>query len=176
MTPSKPGAFFDRDGIINVDHGYVGDVGRFELAEGAARAIRLCREAGYLIFVVSNQAGVAHGLFDEAAVKSLHAHMKTLLAAEGAVIDDIRYCPHHPEAKQARYRKTCAWRKPGPGMILDIARHWPVDLARSLLIGDKKSDMEAAAAAGVSGFLYQTGPLDRFVATALETMREKSSR
>ena len=176
MTQSRPGVFFDRDGVLNLDHGYIGEAGRFELAEGAARAIRLCREAGYLIFVVSNQAGVAHGFFDEAAVESLHAHMKATLAAQGAMIDDIRYCPHHPEARHARYRKQCDWRKPGPGMILDIARHWPVDLGRSLLIGDKQSDMEAAAAAGVRGFLYQTGPLDRFVASALEKMRQRVPR
>jgi D-glycero-D-manno-heptose 1,7-bisphosphate phosphatase len=167
----RPGAFFDRDGIINLDHGYIGDADRFELVEGAARALILCREAGYRIFVVTNQAGVAQGFFEEEAVTALHAHMRQLLAAQGAVIDDIRYCPHHPEAKRARYRKACDWRKPGPGMILDIARHWPVDLTRSFLVGDKTSDMEAAAAAGMRGFLYETGPLDRFVAAVLSSMR-----
>ncbi len=168
----KPGAFFDRDGIINLDHGYVGDVSRFQLVEGAARALRLCREAGYLIFVVTNQAGVARGLFQEEDVQALHAHMRSQLAAEGAAIDDIRYCPHHPEGTRERYRKDCAWRKPGAGMILDIARHWPVDLKRSFLVGDKESDMEAARAAGVRGFRYENGPLDLFVADAISRMRQ----
>ena len=178
MTNSKailrPGAFFDRDGVINLDHGYVGDAGRFELADGAASAIRLSRDAGYLVFVVTNQAGVAHGLFREEDVERLHTHMKARLAGEGAAIDDIRYCPHHPRAKQAHYRKACNWRKPGPGMILDIARHWPVDLARSFLVGDKASDMEAARAAGVRGFLYEKGPLDGFVVGVISRMREAS--
>lgn len=171
-TDLRPGAFFDRDGVINLNHGYVGDPSRFELVEGAARALRLCREAGYLIFIVTNQAGVAQGLFEEEDVEALHTHMKAQLAVEGAVIDDIRYCPHHPEAKRERYRKDCAWRKPGPGMILDIAKHWPVDLARSFLVGDKESDMAAARAAGLRGFLYGTGPLDLLVAEAISRMRE----
>lgn len=172
MTDLKPGAFFDRDGVINLDHGYVGDAEHFELVEGAAHALRLCREAGYLIFIVTNQAGVARGLFEEKDVNALHAHMKTVLAVEGAVIDDIRYCPHHPEATRARYRKACGWRKPGPGMILDIASHWPIDLARSFLVGDKEHDMAAARAAGIRGFLYENGPLDHFVAAAISRMGE----
>ncbi|HXS06164.1 MAG TPA: HAD family hydrolase [Rhizomicrobium sp.] len=173
-TRRKPAAFFDRDGVINLDHGYIGDASRFDLVEGAARVIRLCREAGYLVFVVTNQSGVAQGFFEEAAVESLHAHMKAILAAEGAFIDDLRYCPHHPEAKRERYRRDCACRKPAPGMILDIAKHWPVDLPRSFLVGDKESDMQAARAAGLRGFLYGGGPLDRFVAEAMSHMRESS--
>ena len=171
MTELKPAAFFDRDGVINLDHGYVGDVSRFELVEGAARAIALCRQAGYLTFIVTNQAGVAHGYFEEESVTALHAHMRQMLAAQGAVIDDIRYCPHHPEARRERYRKACDWRKPGAGMILDIARHWPVDLGRSFLVGDKASDMQSASAAGLRGFLYESGPLDRLIADALSAMR-----
>jgi D-glycero-D-manno-heptose 1,7-bisphosphate phosphatase len=174
-TDLRPGAFFDRDGVINLDHGYIGDADRFELVEGASRALILCREAGYRVFVVTNQAGVAQGFFEEQAVTALHAHMRQLLAAQGAVIDDIRYCPHHPEAKSAHYRKVCDWRKPAPGMILDIARNWPIDLARSFLVGDKASDREAATAAGMRGFLYETGPLDLFVETILSDMREPGS-
>lgn len=170
MTDRKPAAFFDRDGVINLDHGYVGHLDRFELVDGAARAIALCRRAGYLVFVITNQAGVAHGLFEETDVEALHAHMKERLAAQGAPLDDVRYCPHHPEAKLARYRKACSWRKPGPGMILDLAKHWPVDLARSFLIGDKQSDMQAAAAAGMRGFLYERGQLDLFVAGAISQL------
>ena len=174
MNSLKPAAFFDRDGVINLDHGFVGGPERFDLVEGAARAIALCREAGYLIFVVTNQAGVAHGFYEEDAVRALHDHMKALLAANDAVIDDIRYCPHHPQAKRAAYRRICSWRKPGVGMILDIAKYWPVDLARSFLIGDKSSDMEAAAAVGMRGFLYEGGPLDRFARHALSRMSGKA--
>jgi D-glycero-D-manno-heptose 1,7-bisphosphate phosphatase len=172
MTARKPAAFFDRDGVINLDHGYVATPERFELVDGAARAIKLCREAGYLIFVVTNQAGVAHGLFEEAAVDALHRHMKEILAAEGAMVDDLRYCPHHPKAKRTAYRKICSWRKPGAGMILDLAKSWPVDFAHSFLIGDKASDMEAAMAAGLRGFLFEQGPLDLFAADVISQMRQ----
>jgi D-glycero-D-manno-heptose 1,7-bisphosphate phosphatase len=170
MTSLKRAAFFDRDGVINLDHGFVGSVDRFELADGAARAIRLCRDAGYLVFVVTNQAGVAHGYFDEDAIVALHHHMRALLAADAADIDDLRYCPHHPDAKRAAYRKDCPWRKPQAGMILDIAKSWPVDLAHSFLIGDKESDLAAARAAHMHGFLYREGPLDRFVAGVISRM------
>ena len=172
MTALKRAAFFDRDGVINLDHGYVGSPDRFELVDGAARAIRLCREAGYLVFVITNQAGVAHGYFDEAAVNALHDHMRALLAADGAIIDDVRFCPHHPEAKQPRYRRVCSCRKPGAGMILELARIWPVDLSRSFLIGDKESDLEAATRAHMRGFLYRQGPLDLYVAGVIARMAE----
>lgn len=172
MTGLRQAAFYDRDGVINLDHGYVGDADRFELAEGAARAIRLCRDAGYLIFVVTNQAGVAHGYYDEDAVKALHAHMRALLAREGADVDDVRYCPHHPEGKLPRYRKDCSWRKPEAGMILDIAKSWPVELGRSFLIGNKESDLGAAHAAGMRGFLYRDGPLDQFVEGVIAQMAQ----
>ena len=170
MTILKPAAFFDRDGVINLDHGYVGSSDRFDLVDGAAAAIRLCRAEGYLVFVVTNQAGVAHGYFDERAVKALNNHMRTLLAEDGADLDDIRYCPHHPDAKDPAYRKDCSWRKPQPGMILDIAKSWPVDLAHSFLIGNKESDLKAAHAAHIPGFLYCEGPLDRFVAHVIAHM------
>jgi D-glycero-D-manno-heptose 1,7-bisphosphate phosphatase len=170
MTGLKRAAFFDRDGVINRDHGYVGSPDRFELVEGAARAIRLCRDAGYLVFVVTNQAGVAHGYFEEAAVNALHDHMRALLAAEGAEVDDIRYCPHHPEAKRTAYRQTCSCRKPEAGMILDLAKHWSIDLSRSFLIGDKVSDLEAAKRAHMRGFLFREGRLDLLVAEAISRM------
>jgi D-glycero-D-manno-heptose 1,7-bisphosphate phosphatase len=172
MTGLKPAAFFDRDGVINLDHGYVGNPDRFELVEGAARAIRLCRDAGYLVFVVTNQAGVAHGHYEEDDVKSLHDHMRALLAAAGARLDDIRYCPHHPEAKRPAYRQACSCRKPEVGMILELAKSWPVDLAHSFLIGDKESDLEAASRAQMQGFLYREGPLDLFVAGVISGMAE----
>lgn len=172
MTQLKPAAFFDRDGVINRDHGYVSQPSHFELVEGVARALVMCREAGYLIFVVTNQGGVAQGYYEEETIAVLHEHMIALLKDQGATIDDIRYCPHHPEARRDAYRKLCSWRKPGPGMILDLAAHWPVDISRSFLIGDKQSDLAAAAAAGIRGFLYGRGPLDDFVADVLSKMRQ----
>lgn len=159
----RPAAFFDRDGVINVDHGYVHSPARFELITGAGAALRLCREMGFLVFIVTNQAGVAYGYYDETAVAALHRHMRLLLASEGASIDDIRYCPHHPQASLPRYARLCDWRKPGSGMIRDLARHWPVDLNRSFMVGDKASDVEAATAAGMAGYLFPGGDLAAFV-------------
>jgi len=167
LSVMRPAAFFDRDGVINRDHGYVHAAGQFELIDGAGQALRLCREAGFLVFVVTNQAGIARGYYDESAVAALHAHMRALLAVDGASIDDIRYCPHHPDGRIAGYVRDCAWRKPAPGMILDLARHWPVDLGHSFLIGDKPSDMAAAEAAGIAGHLFSGGNLAAFVRPVL---------
>ncbi len=163
----RPAVFFDRDGVINVDHGYVGDPSRFALLPGAVAGVRAANAAGALAFLVTNQSGVARGYYTEADVASLHGHMAAAMAREGAHFDDIRHCPHLPDAAVAAYRRDCGCRKPKPGMILDLMAHWPVDRDRSVLIGDRASDMEAARAAGIRGILYAGGPLADLVAAAL---------
>ena len=166
-SASRPAVFFDRDGVINADLGYVGDASRFALLPGAAEGVRAAAAAGALCFLVTNQSGVARGFFTEADVVALHGHMAELLAREGAGFDDIRICPHLPDAPLAAYRRVCTCRKPGPGMILDLMARWPVDPLRSVLIGDKPSDVAAARAAGIRGVLYAGGSLSDTVRSAL---------
>lgn len=168
----RPALFFDRDGVLNRDHGYVHRADEFEWMPGAVAAIRRLNDAGWLVFVVTNQSGIGRGRYDEAAVETLHRWMNDDLARHGARIDDFRYCPHHPEEARPPYRRACACRKPEPGMILDLMARWPVDRGRSRLVGDKPSDLAAAAAAGIPGHLFTGGDLDALVRELLPTPSE----
>lgn len=165
---TRPALFLDRDGVCNVDHGWVGTRDRFEWMPGAKAAISLAHRRGCHVFLVTNQAGVARGLYDEAAVQGLHAWMLDEAIAAGGTIDDVRYCPFHPDAAVPEYRQVSPWRKPAPGMILDLLRAWDLDAACCALVGDQPTDMQAASAAGIAGHHYTGGDLAAFVAPILD--------
>lgn len=171
----RPAVFLDRDGTLNEDTGYVHRWQDFRWLPGAKAAIRLLNDAGVYVFVVTNQSGVARGMFGEDAVTALHARMREDLHASGADIDAIRYCPHHPDAAVAAYRLTCPCRKPAPGMILDLVAHWPVDAAASVMVGDKEIDAQAGRAAGIKGEIVPSGELGSFVDRFLRERRSDSN-
>jgi D-glycero-D-manno-heptose 1,7-bisphosphate phosphatase len=147
-TP-RPALFLDRDGIINVDHGYVHRPEQFDFIPGIFELARYAAGIGWPVVVVTNQAGIGRGLFDEAAFQHLTRWMCERFAAERAPIARVYHCPYHPKFGLGRYRLDHPWRKPSPGMILQAAGDLGLDLPASALIGDKPSDIEAAAAAGI---------------------------
>ena len=168
----KPAVFFDRDGVLNEDSGYVFETSKLKWVEGAREAVKAANDAGYFVFVVTNQSGVARGLYEEAHVDALHKWMADDLATIGAHIDAFEYCPYHPEAVIERYRRVSPRRKPAPGMIKDLLERFPVDVGRSILIGDKPTDLEAARAAGVRGYLFSGGHLAELLRSLLHLNKE----
>lgn len=171
----RPAVFFDRDGVLNEDLGWVGSPDRFHWLPGAKEALRRVTDSGAHVFVVTNQAGVARGFYTEEDVHALHQHILQDLLRSGATIDDFRFCPDHPEATVERYRRMSEWRKPGPGMLLDLLRAWNVDPQRALLVGDMESDIQAAQAAGIEGHRYSGGDLSEFVEPLLARLRSEPS-
>lgn len=152
-----PAVFLDRDGTVNEQMGYINHISRFHLLPGAAKAIRLLNDKGIPVVIVSNQSGLARGYFPVELLDEVHEKMNRLLAEEGASIDGLYYCPHHPEAKEEQYRDTCNCRKPKTGMLLQAAEELNLDLSRSFLVGDRWSDIKCANNAGCTAVHVLTG-------------------
>ena len=166
----RPALFLDRDGVLNVDHGHVGTRDRWQWTPGALDAVRLATARGWHVFVVTNQSGVARGLYDEAAVQELLAWLADEARRAGGTVDDARYCPYHPEGVIPAYRRLSEWRKPAPGMLLDLIRAWELDPRRCVMVGDAQSDLQAAASAGMRGHLFPGGNLAEFIAPILSVL------
>lgn len=163
--------FFDRDGVLNEEVGYLWEVERFRWIDGARDAIKLCNERGILTVVVTNQSGIARGLYTPLDVDKLHQRMQDDLAEVGARIDAFYYCPHHPQGIIAGLNVECNCRKPKPGMILCACKDFDIEPAQSILFGDSVRDIEAAAAAGLrAGILFTGGNLFEVVKAELENL------
>ena len=136
--------FLDRDGVINEDYGYVFKIEDFKFKDGIFELLKLLQNKGYKLFVVTNQSGIARGFYTIEDFKKLSDYMINELKKRGIEIMDIKYCAHHPD-----FTGECECRKPKPGMILDLAKQYNIDLSSSILIGDKESDIKAAINAGI---------------------------
>ncbi len=162
---------FDRDGVLNEDVGFAHRPAQIRWVEGAMAAVRAVNDAGLFAFVATNQSGVARGYYTEADVVALHDWMNAELGRiAGAHIDAFVYSPFHAAAPVEAYRRDSACRKPRPGMILDLLARFPVDPARTVMIGDKDSDVAAARAAGVEGLLFEGGSLLATLALVLQRL------
>jgi D-glycero-D-manno-heptose 1,7-bisphosphate phosphatase len=160
---------FDRDGVLNEDVAYAHRPDQIRWIDGAMEAVRAVNDAGLYAFVATNQSGVARGYYEEADVVALHQWMNRELGKAGAHIDAFVFSPYHRDATVKAYRRDSDCRKPGPGMILQLLERFTVDPARTLMVGDKLSDLAAAHAAGVEGLLFTGGSL-------LETIRPALAR
>ena len=184
MTAGRPGILLDRDGTIIVDHGYVGSVDRVEFIDGAAEAIASFNAAGVPVAVVTNQSGVARGLYGLDDVARVHAHIAEHLAGFGARIDLFAYCPYHPDGVVEAFSRTSEDRKPGPGMARAAATALGLDLSRSWVVGDRPEDVGLAKAIGASAAYLNDDaspgpdvwPFPSLAAAAPFILRELSAR
>jgi D-glycero-D-manno-heptose 1,7-bisphosphate phosphatase len=149
--------FLDRDGTVNEEVGYLTDLEKLRLIAGAGAAIRRLNQAGFKVVLVTNQSGVARGYFEESLVHKAHGRLQELLKPEGATIDAMYYCPHHPTAGNSHYTLDCACRKPRTGLIEKAVKDLDIDINHSYMVGDKWSDIELAQRAGVRGILVMSG-------------------
>jgi D-glycero-D-manno-heptose 1,7-bisphosphate phosphatase len=145
----QPAAFLDRDGVINLDHGYVARREEFEWVPGVREGAAQLHRAGFALVVITNQSGIGRGLYTEADFLRLTDWMSGEFAAAGAPLAGVYFCPHHPIDAVGEFRKVCGCRKPAPGMLLKAAAELSLDMGRSVVFGDKASDLQAAEAAGV---------------------------
>ncbi|WP_163938002.1 D-glycero-beta-D-manno-heptose 1,7-bisphosphate 7-phosphatase [Paraferrimonas sp. SM1919] len=157
----KKAVFLDRDGVINVDHGYVGKQDDFDFIDGVFEACLKLKQMGYLLVLVTNQSGIGRGYYSEDDFHTLTEWMDWNFVDKGVEFDGIYYCPHHPQQALGDYQQDCECRKPKPGMLLSAQRHLKIDMANSIMIGDSISDMQAAISAEVGQRYLVTSDEDK---------------
>jgi D-glycero-D-manno-heptose 1,7-bisphosphate phosphatase len=166
--PPLRAVFLDRDGVLNIDHGYVSDPARLDWIEGAREAVAALTKAGLKVMVVTNQSGIGRGYFEEAAMHGFHAEMQRQLEPLGGKIDAFYFAPHHENAATPEYRVADhPDRKPNPGMILRGLAEFGLAPTEAAIIGDRSSDVEAGRRAGMPGYLFRGGDLHAFIVSVL---------
>lgn len=153
----KPAVFLDRDGTLNVEKHYLYRIEDFEWIPGAQDAVKRLKNAGFLVIVITNQAGIARGYYSEEDVRELHAFMENELKALDTSIDAYYYCPYHPDGVVDTYTRVHPCRKPAPGMIREAMKAFEIDADKSFVVGDRNSDIEAGLAMGMQTILVETG-------------------
>jgi len=159
----KPTVFFDRDGVLNIDKGYVHKPDDFEWIEGAREAVKWANDNGYLAIVITNQAGIARGYYTEEHFLNFTQWINDELRKSGAHLDATYYCPHHPREGKGKYLFQCKCRKPGSGMLIQAIDDWGVDTGKSIMVGDKEKDVLAAKGAGVEGVIFDGNDLESII-------------
>ncbi|MCP4549082.1 MAG: HAD-IIIA family hydrolase [bacterium] len=157
VSARKRAVFLDRDGTLIHECHYLSEPDRVELYPNSIEAIKLLQDAGFKTVLLTNQSGVARGMFPEEAITAVHRRLEELLARSGVALDGVYYCPHHPEGTIAGYTTICDCRKPRPGLVLRAAADLELDLVGSWVIGDKKADLLLGRELGLRSMLVRTG-------------------
>lgn len=168
MSMKDKAVFLDRDGVLNVDVAYLYRIEDLQWVEGAKDALAYLSKQGYKLFVVTNQSGIARGYYTVSEMQALHEHMQQELQPLQVKIEKFFYCPHYKDGKVAEFACDCDCRKPKPGMLMQAFAEYELDKASCFMIGDKDSDLEAAAGAGIKGYKFTGGSLLDFVKNILE--------
>lgn len=168
----KKALFLDRDGVINVNTGYLYKPKDVQWISGIIDVMRAFQQQGYLLIIVTNQSGIGRGYYSEDDFYSLTQWMRQYLLEQHVHIDDVFYCPHHPEKAKGHYLQKCDCRKPSPGMLLTAMEKWNIDKSQSVLIGDSCSDIEAGLAAGLSRCYFFSNALPKKQQTRIAEITE----
>ena len=175
MTLS-PAIFLDRDNTLTVDEGDSFAIAKFQWVRGAAAALKAFHDAGVPVFIVTNQGGIGRGLFTIEDMQNFHQHLQMMAQSIGGKIADIAYCPHHPLAVTEALKTPCRCRKPEPGLLFDLAEKWQLDLRRSVMVGDRISDVEAGQRAGCHSYLFDADDLHALAQYIITTHFQSSGR